>query len=316
MKILEQAIQQVPGFSEFAQRIHRRMRISELSLSTEKSYTRCLAKMAVHFFQVPTLLNKEQVEEYLYLQLAKVPDTELSSFRFSIYALRFAYRMEGMDELRLSLPSMRRKKRIPIVLSVEEITDMINRPTYLKHRMLIALLYGCGLRCSELRDLRVSDIDLDRRLLHVRQSKGRKDRMIPLGQKLIEEIQKYIDLFKPKEWLFSGYRNQKNHSFKVDIDRQFGKRSIQEAVKQAARLAGIRKNVNSHSLRHSYATHLLEQGVSIITLKSLLGHAHISATLIYLQTATICPTNVHSPLDFLNELRIFRQYQLKLSKYW
>lgn len=316
MTFLKQAIQRVPGFSEFAQRIHRRMRTRELSLSAEKNYTRCLACMALHFKKVPTLLTKEQVEEYLYLQLAKVPDTEISTFRFSIHALRFAYHMEGLDELQLDLPVLKKKRKLPVVLSKEEIAAMINRPMQLRHRVLIAMLYGCGLRCSEVRKLKVADVDLSRRMVHVRQAKGRRDRMIPIGDTLCTVLKVFVANRISEEWLFRGYRNRESGRLYLDLETGYGQRSIQWAIKRAAHLAGIKKNVTTHSLRHTYATHLLESGVNIFTIQYLMGHARFETTMIYFHVTEINRNFNKSPLDNLNGVDVLGPQQTKLHALW
>ncbi|HNP53723.1 MAG TPA: tyrosine-type recombinase/integrase [Ferruginibacter sp.] len=316
MTILKQAIQQVPGFAEFAQRIHRRMRTRDLSISAESNYSRSLACLALHFKKVPTLLTKEQVEEYLYLQLEKVPDTELTTFRFTIHALRFAYHMEGLDQLRLNLPVLRTKRKLPVVLSKEEVTAMINRPKQLRHRVLIALLYGCGLRCSEVKKLKVADVDLSRKMLHVRQAKGRKDRMIPIGEALHKILNIFLANRLSGEWLFRGYRHLEDSRFYLDIETGYGQRSIQWAIKRAAALAGIRKNVTTHSLRHTYATHLLESGVNIFTIQYLMGHARFDTTMVYLHVAEFNRNFKKSPMDDLNGVDVFGPQQGKLHTGW
>jgi integrase/recombinase XerD len=176
MNITQQACQQVIGFEPFYQKFLRRMNINDRAESTCKNYARTLAVLALHYNAIPTTLTLDQIEEYLYLVRQKSETGSDNNFKFTIASLRFAFRMEGLDEIRLQLPSIRKKRKLPVVLSKQEMAAMMNIPCLLKHRVLIALLYGCGLRCGEVRNVKVTDIDLDRAVLHVRQGKGRKDR--------------------------------------------------------------------------------------------------------------------------------------------
>jgi len=314
MTILNQAIQQVPGFESLYQKIYRRMRIEDLSNSTCTNYTRCLAHLALHYKTVPTDLTIEQVEEYLLSLMHNDREDLQTAFKFAIYGLRYACKVEGKDALKIQLPSIRKYRKLPVVLSKSEMTLMLNKPYHLKHRVLIALLYGCGLRLSEVRNLKVDDIDLDRSTLMVRKSKNRKDRVMPMGKTLTDIVSHYINSQQPKTWLFPGFRwvNATGSRFYVEIDKRYGHRSIQWAVKRAAQQAGIKKTVNVHSLRHTFATHLLEDGVNILTIKELLGHANIKNTMIYLHVAQVDNRQRRSPLDSLEGVEVVSKHQFEL----
>ena len=134
-----------------------------------RNYSHNLAKLALHFNELPTEVDPEQINDYLYLVKQQHNTPSDSYFKFTVYALRFAYRMEGLKDKRIELPSIKRDKRLPVVLSQEEVRRLLKAPKLLKHRVLIGLLYGCGLRCFEVRNLKISDLDFDRRMLHVRQ---------------------------------------------------------------------------------------------------------------------------------------------------
>lgn len=290
------------------------MVINDRAESTCKNYGRSLASLALHYHSVPTTLNINEIEEYLYLVKQQSATGSDNNFKFAICSLRFVFRMEGLDELRLQLPVIKKKRKLPVVLSKEEITAMMNIPALLRHRVMIALLYGCGLRCGEVRNVKVNDIDLNRSVLHVRQGKGRKDRYIPLGKTLTQILEKYIKIQKPQSWLFPGTRWGKSSTrFFSIFEPQFGQRSIQWAIKRAAKIAGILKPVNVHSLRHTYATHLLEDGVNILTIKELLGHANIRTTMIYLHVAQVNNRHKCSPLDTLQGLKIIGSVQGELN---
>ena len=170
---------------------------------------------------------------------------------------------------------------------------MLKTASLLKHKLLIGLLYGCGLRCMEVRNLRLSDLDFNRRLLHIVQSKGNKDRYVPLSVHLIRGIQKYIASAHPVNYLFEGNGNPEGK----DFDSRYSQRGVQWVVKRIARDAGIIKEVHTHMLRHSYATHLLEDGVNIISVQKLLGHSNIENTMIYLHICTPPDKLPQSPLD-------------------
>jgi len=264
-----------------------------------RNYSHHLAKLAVHFNRIPTALDADQVNDYLYLvkQQHKTPSD--SYFKFTVYALRFAYRMEGLKDKRIELPSIKRDKRLPVVLSREEVKRLLKAPKLLKHRILIGLLYGCGLRCFEVRSLKLSDLDFDRNMLHVRQGKGKKDRYVPLSNILIRGLKAYIQAEQPAVWLFNGREQEINGRAGGDFDSRYSQRGVQWALKQAKKEAGITKEMTVHTLRHTYATHLLEEGLDIMSIKDLLGHECIDTTMIYLHVAQSGRVRPFSPLDRL-----------------
>lgn len=173
---------------------------------------------------------------------------------------------------------------------------MLRACQLLKHRILIALLYGCGLRCMEVRSVRLKDLDFDRRQLRVVQGKGKKERYVPMSEHLIRGLKMYIGAERPIEYLFNG---QPNGRAGGDFDSRYSQRGVQWVVKQACKAAGIAKDVHVHTLRHTFATHLLEDGMDIMTLKNLLGHENIETTIEYLQIAQLPTQKVFSPLDTL-----------------
>lgn len=219
-----------------------------------------------------------------------------SYFKHTVYGLRFLLKCEGLPYSYLHLPEIKAEKKLPVVLSKEEVWAMFKHCTLLKHKILIALLYGCGLRCMEVRSIRLADIDFDRRQLRVVQGKGRKDRYVPLSQHLIRGLKKYITAEKPQDYLFGSNINGRAGG---EFDSRYSQRGVQWAVKEAAKRAGIRKDVHVHTLRHTFATHLLEDGLDIITLKDMLGHENIDTTMEYLHVARNGRVKPFSPLDTL-----------------
>ncbi len=188
-----------------------------------------------------------------------------------------------------SLERPRREKRLPNVLSKAEVKVIIESPINLKHRAMLSLLYACGLRRSELLNLTLQDIHSERNLLLIKQSKGKKDRVIPISKKIIEMLREYYKAYRPKTWLFEGQ----------DIGKQYSERSLQLVLKQALRKVGNKKPVSLHWLRHSYATHLLESGTDLRYIQELLGHSSSKTTEIYTHVSTKNIQQIRSPFDDL-----------------
>ena len=200
--------------------------------------------------------------------------------------------MCDVKTLKVALPSIERPKKLPVVLSREEVQLILSTPKLLKHRVMLGLLYGCGLRCGEVRNLRLKDLDFDRKMLHIRQGKGRKDRYVPLCDMLIRGLKKYLSSEKPTTWCFNG-------NDKEGKPVALSPRGVQWVVRQARQRSGIKKEVTTHVLRHTYATHLLEMGLDIMTLKDLLGHVDIQTTLVYLHVSHLDKQRAFSPLEKL-----------------
>ena len=264
------------------------MLTSGRSESTLKNYSCHIAQIALHFNCLPTELQDDQIEDYLHGLLRNSTPSE-SYFKHTVYGLRFIFRLEGLNDKRIALPSIKKEKKLPIVLSREEVKAIIKCATLLKHRLLVSLLYGCGLRCGEVRSIQLKDIDLHRGMLLVRQGKGNKDRYVPLGKLLVRGIATYIEAENPQTFLFNGN----------DFDSRYSQKGVQWAVKELCKRAGIIKDVTVHTLRHTYATHLLEDGLDIVSIKDLLGHAEIETTMVYLHIAQSGRKKPFSPLDTL-----------------
>ncbi|MFM6252685.1 MAG: tyrosine-type recombinase/integrase, partial [Dolichospermum sp.] len=222
-------------------------------------------------------------------------------FKHTVYGLRFLLKSQGLPYSYLHLPEIKSENKLPVVLSKQEVWQMITGCTLLKHKILIGLLYGCGLRCMEVRSLRLQDLDFDRFQLKVVQGKGKKDRYVPLSHHLVRGLKTYIAAERPHDFLFGGLHEAKTGKVGGEFDGRYSQKGVQWAVKEAAKRAGIRKPVNVHSLRHTYATHLLEDGLDIITLKNLLGHENIETTMVYLHVAQTDSPKAFSPLDTLFE---------------
>ena len=183
----------------------------------------------------------------------------------------------------------RREHKLPNVLSKEEVKLILLAPSNIKHKAMLSLIYSCGLRCSELLNLRPEHIDSKRGLVIIKQSKGKKDRVTPLSLKLVELLREYYISMKPKEWLFEGQK----------LGTQYSEKSLQSVLKQSLEKSKIIKPVTLHWLRHSYATHLLEGGTDLRYIQELLGHNSSRTTEIYTHVSTNRLQNIKSPFDDL-----------------
>lgn len=248
--------------------------------------------MTLHFNCNPTDLDQEQVLDYLHYLKSQSKTPSSSYFKHTVYGLRFAYRVLGVKQNAVFLPKLKFPKKLPVVLSQLEIKVLLNTPQLLKHRLVIGLLYGCGLRRFELLNIKLPDIDFDRKVLHIREGKGRKDRYVPLGNLLCRGLKKYINNEHPYNWLFNGKSD-------TGQAQRFSDTGVQWIIRQAVKKTAIKKRVTSHVLRHTYATHLLEMGTDIMTLKELLGHVDIRTTMVYLHVARLDKYRAFCPLDKL-----------------
>jgi site-specific recombinase XerD len=212
-----------------------------------------------------------------------------SSFKHAVYGLRYYFRHIGLNKRAIALPSMKKEAKLPVIFNRSELRQLFKAPTLLKHRIVLTLIYSAGLRSQEAINLKLSDIDFERKTIHIRQSKYKKDRIVPLSDYIAKGLIKYISAEHPHIWLFNG----------KEPDGRYSVKGLSWVMRENLKKTDIKKDVSLHSLRHSYATHLLEDGVNIVAIKELLGHAHITTTMIYLHVAQIAPGGAHSPLDTL-----------------
>jgi len=283
-----EACNEVPEFADICKRFTHRFILEGKSRSCVLNYLRQISKLVLHYKKSPLDLSVDELEEYLYL-IREKESPSLSSFKHLVYGLRHIYVMFKREELDLSLPEIEKPNTLPVVLSTCEVKTLIASPKYLKHRLLLATIYDGGLRISELCQLKISDVDFDRGMLHIRQSKHKKDRYVPVSDHLLRGLGAYLEVSSPKEFLFNGKQRG------TPISRA----GIRHIMRKAVSRAGILKKVCVHTLRHSYATHLLESGLDIITVKNQLGHVKIETTMMYLHIAQINPCKGYGPLSIL-----------------
>ena len=306
-KILNRACREVEGFSELLHRFERNISILGRSPRTFDNYSRHVAAIALHFGKIPTELDPEEVKDYLFelQQRSKTPSQ--TYFKHTVYGLRFLLKAEGLPYGFLHLPAIPKVNKLPTILSRQEVWRMLQSADLLKHKLLIGLIYGCGLRCMEVRNIELHHLDFDRQMLHVVQGKGQKDRYVPLSEHLIRGLKTFISVENPVQYLFNGNQNRNIEeidqvsSNRPDFDSRYSQRGVQWVIKTISKKAGITKDVHTHTLRHSFATHLLEDGVSIIMVQKLLGHERIESTMEYLHCCQLSQQNPHSPLDTVFE---------------
>ena len=285
-----EACNKVEGFQQIGERFLRKLVIDGKSKSTHENYLRQMAKLAMHYKLTPLELEANDLEEYMYHLIENDTSSSQSSFKHLVYGLRKLYLLYDKDDLHLSLPEISRPNKLPVVLSKQEVKRLLKAPKNLRERVLFGLAYDTGMRISELTNLLIADIDLDRKQIHIRQSKYKKGRYIIISSHAARGIRKHITLNKPKDYLF-------DHISRKGIP--ISKTRIRMLLKEAIVLAGIKKNVCVHTLRHTYATHQLEAGQNIMVLKESLGHADIRATLIYLHIAQLGPVKKFGCLEAL-----------------
>ena len=264
------------------------LRLRNYARRTIDTYVSRIACFAKHFGRSPELLGPDEVREFqLHLLQRRV---SWSSFNQAVCALRFLYGTTlGRPEQLPLIPYGKRPKTLPSVLAPDEVLRLLDAAPPGRDRVLLQVAYGCGLRLNELLHLRVGDIDSARMVIHVRQGKGAKDRLVPLSLRLLDELRAYWRLCRPRTWLFPG-QTADGTMTSSNVQRRFGR---------LVRRVGLTKRCSMHTLRHSYATHLLEAGVDVLTLKALLGHTSLQTTARYLHISTQRLQQTPSLLDLL-----------------
>jgi len=262
------------------EKMKRELEIINSSKKTVKAYLYYVEK----FFKYSEGkgINENVVKDYIQLEIGKKNPSTVSS---EISALKFFFFRVLGQKLELNHP--KRNKTLPNILSFEEVRKMIEKTLNVKHRLIIKLLYGCGLRLGEIVGLKKEEVNFDEGLIHIKLAKGRKDRFVKIPDSLRGELGNYCKMGNEKI-LFVSNRGGK-----------LTPKTIQKVVQNAAKKAGIKKRVYPHLLRHSFATHLLEQGTDLRVIQKLLGHSDVKTTQIYTQVSQASVKNVRSPLDNL-----------------
>jgi site-specific recombinase XerD len=268
------------------------MKIRNLSPGTQQSYVRAVAKFSGYFGRSPDRLGVEEIRSYQ-VHLAS-QGVAWASLNQTVCALRFFYGVTlGRPEVPELIPYARVPRRLPVVLSAEEVVRFLEAVPGLKSRVALTTAYAAGLRLSEVVALKVTDIDSKRMLIRIERGKGGKTRQAMLSVQLLSILRSYWRMTRPRTWLFPG-RNR---------ERPITPKMLAAACQAASEAAGLSKHVSVHTLRHSFATHLLESGTDLRIIQVLLGHNHLSTTALYTQVATSTIGKTTSPLDRL-ELQV------------
>lgn len=253
----------------------------------------------IYTYHIGVFLNNWKESEIKDLSSERISDFVQSIISGSGYSRSYQNQMINAIKLYLrvmqnrkldssEIPRPKNEKKLPIVLSRDEIKRIIKSTYNLKHQTIISLIYGTGIRLAETVNILIWDIDFHRKLIHIRAGKGKKDRIVPLPDFLVKQINQYLDQYKPIEYLFEGWGN-----------RQYSTRSVQSILKKALKMANIQKNASVHSLRHTFATHSLEDGTDIRLIQEILGHKSIKTTEIYTHISNASILSIQSPIDKL-----------------
>jgi len=277
---------------EFRDRMERDLQIRGFSRSTQQCYLARMKAMVRFFMRPPDELTLEDIHSYQ-LHLTRDRKVCWSSFNQSVCAIRFFYGVTLNKDWDIQrIPYQKTGRKLPVILSGEEVLKLFQVVTNLKHRSILMTAYAGGLRVSEVTHLRVSDVDGQRMMLRVEQGKGRQDRYVMLSHKLLTVLREYWKTYKTRHWLFTGQ----------NPERPLTRASVHKFFHKARRKAGITKRISVHGLRHSFATHLLENGVNIRKIQLLLGHRSLRSTQIYTHVARDYLEDTPSPLDILPDL--------------
>jgi site-specific recombinase XerD len=252
-----------------------------------------LAHLGLHYKISPEALSETQIQDYLFHCKGLHNTPSESFFKHTVYGLRSVYKVLGLKDKRISLPQIKAQNSLPVVLSKQEVKQLLKAPKYLRHRLMLGMLYGCGLRSYELCNLKLSEVDFVRKTVFIRKQKGNYDRYVPLSNLLISGLKKYISTESPVEYLFNSQVTDNGKP------RGLSRSTIQCVIKENRSKVDTHKKITAHTLRHTYATHLLEEGLNIMALKELLGHARIETTILYLHVTNTGNSIKFSPLDRL-----------------
>lgn len=287
--VVQRACCSIPEFQQNYEKFLKELQIHQYSKGSITAYCHKLSAICLHFKKVPEDLTEDECRDYFSMLLSRTPSPGLSYFKHTVYSLRCYRRMMHLPVYHLPLPCIRKEKKLPVVLSQQEVLRLLECNSSIRSKAILSLIYSCGLRVSELISLRICDIDSDRMRVFVRQGKGRKDRYVPLSMNTLMDLRTYFSSYTPQIYLFND-----------SPGKQITEQEVRYLFRDAVSLAKILKHCTLHTLRHTYATHLLEMGENILRIRDLLGHTNIKTTLVYLHIAQLPEGGkAFSPLDRL-----------------
>ena len=275
--------------SSLRQRMTEDLRLRNYSKHSEEIYLREVTLFAKHFKRSPEFLGPDEIRQYL-VYLREQQKVSLSRMRQAVAALRFVYKYTlGREWLKDRIAYPKQASRLPVVLTQQEVAALLNAVPNHRDRTLLEVLYGAGLRLSEAINLKVSDIDSAEMTLRVRVGKGRRERIAMLSPTLLETLRAYWKEYRPTDWLFPG----------KDGKRHIGEGVAQTACSRATATAGITKRTSPHTLRHCFASHLLENGTDLRMIQELLGHRSLHSTMVYTHVTPKIYRSIKDPLAML-----------------
>ena len=268
------------------------MDLKDLSKHTQRTYLAAVTGLAKHYRKSPDKLTQEMIEDYL-LYLKNVKGNAPNTRGTVLTGLRFFYGHVAQKEIPIDHSACRKVRKLPTVLVQEDIWKIISAPENLKHRLILMTTYSAGLRASEVRALKPEHIDSQRMLIKVENGKGSKDRYSLLSKTLLAELRNYYRKHRPKTYLFPS-------SFKKNTIKTLSYEAVRCIYEKARKKAGVKKGPGIHTLRHSFATHLLEAGYDIRKIQVLMGHTKLSTTMIYLHVSCKTLSKIPSPMDLID----------------
>lgn len=263
------------------------LEVKRYSKNTQKTYIQAISQFLEYFSKTdPSKINNEDIFRYIE---HKIKDNKISfsTQKGIVGAIKLFYKYVYNRNIKIDyIYPDRQELKLPKVLAIEDIKKILNSIQNLKHKTLISTIYSCGMRISEALNIKISDIDSKRMMVRIENSKGNRDREVMLSQNLLMLLREYYKVYKPKKYIFEGQKGSK-----------YTARSAENILKKALKDSKINKNASLHTLRHSYATHLIEQGTDIRIVQELLGHKNIKTTQIYTHITDIRKLKVKNPFD-------------------
>ena len=278
--------------SKLRQKMIRAMELKNLSTKTQRAYLAAVTGLAKHYQQSPVKITKEMIEDYL-LYLKNDRGNAPNSCASTLTGLRFFYNHVTQQQIPIEYSLSRKVRKLPTVLPQEDICNIINATDNLKHRLILMTAYSAGLRASEVIALKPKNIENKKMLIKVEKGKGGKQRYTLLSKMLLKELRQYYKTFRPKTYLFpSSYKHKKHQPLSYE--------SVRCIYENARKKAGVKNGAGIHTMRHSFATHLLEAGYDIRKIQVLMGHRRLSTTMIYLHVSRETLSKIPSPLDLID----------------
>lgn len=285
------------------EKMKQEMTLRGLASGTQEHYLRAIVKLHDHYSRSPAKLSEDEIKSFLLFIISNQP-CAVSTYNVMIHGLKFFYEVVlNRKMVAINLPRKKEPQKLPDILSQKEVARIIKATLNLKHRTILILIYGAGLRASEVASLRVKDIDSERSVIHIREGKGKKDRYVMLSPFMLSSLRTYWKQCRSqplKDRAFSqGRKKEDDFIFLAQSGDALSASSIGAIYKRSKKLAGINKQGGVHSLRHGFATHALEAGADLYAIKQLLGHASISSTVRYLRMTEKTLQSIQSPVDQL-----------------